>query len=251
MSDGPFDIPSIRGRITERLQQAAARNADDEPLEFPDKPGDVMLRDADERGVVALACLLLENLREHGGTRAQGRPLDNVLRRLLGTFGPKEVMDIEVEAYEILLWIGSAIDDEWQPDDMPQDPGDIDHTASHSELVRWAIAGGVDLELDYYSRSRGELTHRRITPISLEAETYLHAYCHLRRDERVFRISRIGDLEPVGGWPNPPKQESPDGGGGDTDDGTTDGGVDSDGNSVPADDDEDDGDDSQMTLLGD
>ena len=208
VSDKPFDIPSIRGRITERLERAPSRNADDEPLEFPETPGDVLLRTADERGVVALACLLLENLREHGGTRAQGRPLDNVLRRILETFGPKEVMDIEVEAYEILLWIGGAIDDDWQPE-TPDEPGEIDPTANHLELVRWAIGGGVDLEMDYYSRSRGELTHRRITPISLEAETYLHAYCHLRRDERVFRISRIGDLQPVGGWPDAPDDDEP------------------------------------------
>ncbi len=198
-----FDIPTIRGRIAERLARAPARNADDEPLEFPESPGDVMLRTAEERGVVALACLLLENLREHGGTRARARTLDTVLRRILETFGPKEVMDIEVEAYEILLWIGSAIDDDWQPESS-DDPGAIDPTASYLDLVRWAIAGGVDLEMDYYSRGRGELTHRRVTPISLEAETYIHAYCHLRRDERVFRISRIGDLKPIGGWPRRP-----------------------------------------------
>ena len=203
MVKGPFDIPTIRGRIAERLAHAPARNADDPPLEFPETPGDVLLRSAEERGVVALALLLLQNLHEHGGTRAAGRPLDTLLRRVLETFGPKEVMDIEVEAYEILLWIGSAIDDEWQPE-TAEDPGDIDPTANHLELTRWAIAGGVDLEMDYYSRGRGELTHRRITPISLEAETYLHAYCHLRRDERVFRISRIGDLEPIGGWPKRP-----------------------------------------------
>ncbi len=212
MADGPFNIPTIRGRIAERLEQAPSRNADDEPLEFPDSPGDVILRSADERGVVALACLLLENLREHGGTRAQSRPLDTVLRRILETFGPKEVMDIEVEAYEILLWIGGAIDDDWSPQST-QEPGTLDPTAGHLELVRWAISGGVDLEMDYYSRGRGELTHRRITPISLEAETYLHAYCHLRRDERVFRISRIGDLQPVGGWPKgsspPDPQQAP------------------------------------------
>jgi predicted DNA-binding transcriptional regulator YafY len=41
------------------------------------------------------------------------------------------------------------------------------------------------------------LTERQVSPISLEAETYLHAYCHLRRDDRVFRISRIAELEPV------------------------------------------------------
>ena len=200
MADKSFDIPTIRGRIAERLARAPARNADDEPLAFPENPGDIMLRSAEERGVVALALLLLQNLHEHGGTRAEGRPLDTLLRRILETFGPKEVMDIEVEAYEILLWIGSAIDDDWQPE-TTDEPGEINPTASHAELIRWAIAGGVDLEMDYYSRGRGELTHRRITPISLEAETYLHAYCHLRRDERVFRISRIGDLLPVGGWP--------------------------------------------------
>jgi predicted DNA-binding transcriptional regulator YafY len=51
--------------------------------------------------------------------------------------------------------------------------------------------------MEYYTHGRGELTHRRITPISLEAETYLHAYCHMRRDDRVFRISRIAELHPT------------------------------------------------------
>lgn len=208
MADKLIKIPTIRGRITERLARASSRSEEDGPLSFPDGPGDVLLRSAEERGAVALACLLLENLRDHGGSRVQARPLDTVLRRILATFGPKEVMDIEVEAYEILLWIASAIDDDWQPDPLP-DPGSISPSASHSDLVRWAIAGGVDLDLSYYSRGRGELTHRRITPISLEAETYVHAYCHLRRDERVFRLSRIGDLQPLGGWPNtdPPKKD--------------------------------------------
>lgn len=209
MADGPINIPTIRGRIAERLARASSRSEEDGPLTFPESPGDVLLRTSEERGVIALACLLLENLREHGGSRVEARPLDTVLRRILATFGPKEVMDIEVEAYEILLWIASAIDDDWQPDPLP-DPGEITPTASHADLVRWAISGGVDLDMNYYSRGRGELTHRRVTPISLEAETYVHAYCHLRRDERVFRLSRIGDLQPIGGWPNrepePPKK---------------------------------------------
>ncbi|TXD35989.1 WYL domain-containing protein [Lujinxingia vulgaris] len=207
MGDGPIQIPTIRGRIAERLARAPARNNDDDPLSFPESPGDVLLRTSEERGAVALACLLLENLREHGATRVNSRALDQVLRKVLDTFGPKEVMDIEVEAYEILLWIGSAIDPDWTPE-RTEDPGELDPTASRSDLVRWAIHGGVDLEMHYYSRGRGELTRRRITPISLEAETYLHAYCHLRRDERVFRLSRIGDLHPVGGWPEKPRQKS-------------------------------------------
>ncbi|MFW5967441.1 MAG: WYL domain-containing protein [Persicimonas sp.] len=205
--DGPFSIPSIKGRIAEKLAQASPRvEKGEDELEFPPEPAEVPLRTPEERGVVALACLILENLREHGGTRAPERPLENVLRRTLASFGPKEVMDIEVEAYEILLWLGKAIDPEWSSDAQSQ-VSKVDEDSSYDELMRWAIGGNHDLEMDYYSRGRGELTHRRVTPISLEAETYLHAYCHLRRDERVFRLSRIADLRPVGGWN---KHRSPD-----------------------------------------
>lgn len=202
-SGGPVQIPTIRGRIAERLQRATPRNHElEDDLSFPEGPGDVLLRTTDERGVVALACLILENLREHGGTRASGRALDTVLRKTLATFGPKEVMDIEIEAYEILLWIGRAIDPSWQAaENEGKAPGTIDASCGQVDLIHWAIASKLDLEMDYYSRGRGEFTHRRITPISLEAETYLHAYCHLRRDERVFRLTRIGALQPVGGWP--------------------------------------------------
>jgi hypothetical protein len=193
----PINIPTIRGRIAERISRAKPRERED--LDFGESVGEVVLRSPQERGVVALALLLLENLREHGGTRAPQIATEQVLKRCLGTMGPKEVMDLEIEVYETLLWIGSAIDPDWTNEEQV-DPAEIDPTRGHTELVRWAIASGQDLELAYFSRNRGELTERRITPISLEAETYIHAYCHLRRDERIFRISRIAELEPVGGW---------------------------------------------------
>lgn len=206
MSDENVSIPSIKGRISERLQRAKRRDRSELPL--GDSQGDVPLRTPQERGVVALACLVLGHLAEHGGTRAPQRTVESVLRKTLATLGPKEIMDIEIEAYEILLWIGSAIDPDWKTE--PLDASTIDPHGGHAELVQYAIATGQDLELDYYSRNRGELTHRRITPISIEAETYIHAYCHLRRDERVFRISRIAELRPVGGWAKvkgkPPKK---------------------------------------------
>lgn len=193
----PINIPTIRGRIAERISRAKPRER--EELDFGDSIGEVVLRSPEERGVVALALLLLESLREHGGTRTPQLTTESLLKRCLGTLGPKEVMDLEIEVYETLLWIGSAIDPDWSSEDE-LDPADIDPTKGHSELVRWAIASSQDLSLAYFSRNRGELTERRITPISLEAETYIHAYCHLRRDERIFRISRIAELEPVGGW---------------------------------------------------
>lgn len=201
--DGSFSIPTIKGRIAEKLARATPRAQDgEEPLEFPPSPAQLSVHDADERGALALACLILESLRERGGTRVPRRPLETVLRKSLASFGPKEVMDIEVEAYEILLWLGKAIDPQWSQ--QPTEDGDavdnIHQDSPHHEIIRWAIANAQDLEMDYYSHGRGQFTKRRITPISLEAETYLHAYCHLRRGERVFRLTRIADLRPVGGW---------------------------------------------------
>ena len=190
-------IPTIKNRIAERLSGATPRN-DAPAISFGESEAIVELKTPAERGAVTLACLVLESLREHGGSRVPERPLEQVMRKCIGTLGPKEMMDIEIEAYELLLWIGQAIDPEWKPvDDL--DPDDIDPHNSQEDLVRWAIAAGVDLELDYFSANRGELTHRRITPISFEAEKYIHAFCHWRHGERVFRISRIADIRPVGG----------------------------------------------------
>lgn len=201
--DGSFRIPTIKGRIAEKLARATPRARDgEETLEFPPTPAPMTLHDADERGAVALACLILESLRERGGTLAPRRPLETVLRKSLASFGPKEVMDIEVEAYEILLWLGKAIDPQWSQHSTEggESVKNIHEDSPHHEMIRWALANGEDLEMDYYSHGRGQFTKRRITPISLEAETYLHAYCHLRREERVFRLTRIADLRPVGGW---------------------------------------------------
>jgi predicted DNA-binding transcriptional regulator YafY len=197
-NDGPFAIPTIKGRIAERLQRAESRveNAEGE-LDFPEGPGQVVLENADERGAVALACLILENLREQGGTRAPKRALESVARKTLATFDRKEVMEIEIEAYEILLWLARSIDpEEWSHEETP----DLETPTpdnSKVEIIQWAIANKEDLQMDYYTHGRGELTHREVSPISLEAETYLHGWCHLRRDERVFRVSRIADVRPA------------------------------------------------------
>lgn len=198
MNRDHVNIPTIKSRIAERLQRA--RRRDREELEFEGDHHEVTLRTPAERGVVALACLVLDQLAEHGGTRAPQRTLENTLRKVLGTLSAKQVMDIEIEAYELLLWIGASIDPDWTHENEAYDLATLNPQAGPVELMKWAVATDHDVEIDYYSRNRGELTHRRITPLSVEAETYIHAYCHLRRDERVFRVSRIAEAHPVGGW---------------------------------------------------
>lgn len=56
-----------------------------------------------------------------------------------------------------------------------------------------AIYGGKRIEITYIDKD-GEQTRRWITPIQvigLQDYIYLRAYCHLREDERTFRLDRI------------------------------------------------------------
>ena len=49
-----------------------------------------------------------------------------------------------------------------------------------------------------YSDYSGAKTHRKVNPLGLaymDQSTVLLAWCHLRRDFRVFRLDRMRDLE--------------------------------------------------------
>jgi ATP-dependent DNA helicase PIF1 len=70
-------------------------------------------------------------------------------------------------------------------------------------LIRGAIEKGRDLEIVYLKGS-DEKSHRRVTPIAVSEMEFqnrsfhgLAAYCHSRRDERVFRVDRILELKAV------------------------------------------------------
>ncbi|MFT4124360.1 MAG: WYL domain-containing protein [Microbacteriaceae bacterium] len=60
-------------------------------------------------------------------------------------------------------------------------------------LIRSAVEGGVQLELDYVtSAGRGE--RRRVDPLrveSIDADWYLRGWCHLRQAVRTFRLDRM------------------------------------------------------------
>ncbi|MBI2172524.1 MAG: AAA family ATPase [Chloroflexi bacterium] len=68
------------------------------------------------------------------------------------------------------------------------------------EVIRQAIRDGRDLELAYLKAS-DERSRRRVTPLEVGPMAYggktfpgLRAYCHTRREERVFRVDRILEL---------------------------------------------------------
>ncbi len=60
--------------------------------------------------------------------------------------------------------------------------------------IEAALAAGNDLILTYFSPAREQKLVRRVTPYWLEQRRevyYLVGYCHLRHEERVFRVDRI------------------------------------------------------------
>jgi hypothetical protein len=62
------------------------------------------------------------------------------------------------------------------------------------KALETAIQERATVEIEYYTAGRAHRTTRRVDPLRLEWRgdvAYLIAYCHLRRDERVFRVDRI------------------------------------------------------------
>jgi proteasome accessory factor C len=68
-------------------------------------------------------------------------------------------------------------------------------------VVRSAVEGRQQLEIDYYSASRDELTTRQIDPeqvFSGLGNWYVVAWDHRSEDERLFRVDRIRSARPTG-----------------------------------------------------
>lgn len=64
--------------------------------------------------------------------------------------------------------------------------------------IQEAISLAARLKIKYFSLFRGELTEREVSPREIIREAgkdYLVGYCHLRKEERTFRIDGILHLE--------------------------------------------------------
>ena len=70
------------------------------------------------------------------------------------------------------------------------------------EHIRKAIDKKADLEISY-SGGKNQ-THRRVTPWYIKGMN-MHGYCHLRKDDRDFRLDRIMECAEVDTEPSPEK----------------------------------------------
>jgi predicted DNA-binding transcriptional regulator YafY len=68
----------------------------------------------------------------------------------------------------------------------------------HLELLRRAVEERREVDLEYFTASRGKATRRTVLPLGLhhhQGTWYLAAYCTQREARRVFRLSRIVEAE--------------------------------------------------------
>ena len=76
-------------------------------------------------------------------------------------------------------------------------------------VLRSAVAGARQVELEYYAFGRDEWTRRTVDPyavFSASGQWYLSAYCHLVDDERLFRVDRMRSAELTGTAFSPPER---------------------------------------------
>lgn len=175
-------------------------------LHVDDSDRTILLERTDDIVASAVGALILERLAAHEGSRIPLPVVRELRKRLIAGFKPQDIMKLEVEAYNALAWLVSLGDlhPEHEPPPPPTGPDEAvpyDPGTPTLDLLRRAIEEKFDVKMTYYTQSRGQLNSRRVSPSHVEAETYLHAYCHARREERVFRISRIGEIHPIDGHP--------------------------------------------------
>jgi len=74
-------------------------------------------------------------------------------------------------------------------------------SVAHLDVLRTAVDDREQLDLDYFSYSRDEMTTRRVDPervFHALGAWYLAAYCHRAEDERLFRVDRIRAVRRTG-----------------------------------------------------
>ena len=74
-------------------------------------------------------------------------------------------------------------------------------------VLRSAVAGARQVEIEYYAFGRDEWTRRVVDPYSVfsaAGQWYLSAWCHLVEDERLFRVDRMRSAELTGTGFSPP-----------------------------------------------
>lgn len=191
---------SLRARLNAKEKRPLDRAP--KPI-APSPPAPLTLHRAQEISALAVGLLVLQHVEETGRTRLQEQAIGDALERVTKHLNAEQMMRLEVEAYEIVDWLVGDTHGDYSEHFVAetQEDGSVlyDPSSSIDDIVRAACSQHFDLTITYFSSRRMELNRRVISPKAIAAEVYVRAWCHERRDERIFRMSRIRSAVPVQG----------------------------------------------------
>ncbi len=186
--------PLLSGKLADYLSTKKPREFKESPERLISKNVPITITDNDVRAAVAMSVILASHLTRFASTTISEAALLQFREQILKTFGAHDAVLLEIEAYDLLKWFAGAMNEEWMASvpvvSQKEDQGLLDHIA----VLKRAIDEKLDLDMTYYTGTRAEFSTRRITPIEIDAEKYLIAYCHTRKENRRFRLSRILSL---------------------------------------------------------
>ncbi len=147
------------------------------------------------------AVKILENGEALLGMDVEKEVVEAIVMRLEGKLPKKAVSKIIKEVENLIQEAEMALED--YPDlsseyDFDMEFGPSYPTRETMKVLKKAIAEGLCVEIDYYSRNQGKFTKRKIEPESIERRSgraYVNAFCRLRNEDRVFKVERIKKIE--------------------------------------------------------
>jgi hypothetical protein len=156
---------------------------------LPGKGGEVS---DDERAAIAAALRVYAHVAD--GLGLPTRPAYALARRWSEglPLALRDAVERTVERTLDALHRASPLETE---DRLPEPTGPL------LESLEAAIQERATVEIAYTTAGRAHRTTRRVEPLRLEWRgdvVYLVAYCHLRGDQRVFRVDRISRVEIMG-----------------------------------------------------
>lgn len=138
--------------------------------------------------ILLTAALVLQGLGAHVDLPV--RPSTDLLQRLTQALQPKESQAAQLHARRILEEVEAAIAGYLR---LPSWQIDVQGEQVYARIKK-ALEKGEEITIVYWNAESGQPIQRRIIPYHIETRRhirYLHAWCHLRQDERIFRLDRI------------------------------------------------------------
>lgn len=130
--------------------------------------------------------------------------VEELVLKLKERLPEKMISNINKEIEELIIDAETALEDDinyTSEYDFDREFGPSYPTRETMKVLNKAIEDGLCAEIDYYSMSQGKFTKRKIEPESIERRSgraYLNAFCHLRNEDRVFRVDRIKRIKVCG-----------------------------------------------------